>query len=141
MSFARVETHQGHQTVTKSEGPRRGKFERSRKVPTQQYEYEDLFSCATDFTCDFALPPRPLQNIAAHSVQSAVLNRDSSSMAREKKRTFLDDDDEPADDIVVSERFSVNKEYAKRFQHNKERDELQRLQSKFGGDEDQDSER
>ena len=35
-------------------------------------------------------------------------------MAPTKKRTFLDDDDdEPADDI---ERFSVNKEYAKRFQ-------------------------
>eukprot|EP00242_Pyramimonas_sp_CCMP2087_P012907 CAMPEP_0198207276 /NCGR_PEP_ID=MMETSP1445-20131203/10749_1 /TAXON_ID=36898 /ORGANISM="Pyramimonas sp., Strain CCMP2087" /LENGTH=446 /DNA_ID=CAMNT_0043880255 /DNA_START=65 /DNA_END=1402 /DNA_ORIENTATION=- len=51
-------------------------------------------------------------------------------MAPAKKRNFLDEDDEGK--VDVNARFSVNQEYAKRFQHNKERDELQRLQSKFG---------
>ncbi|KAL5366159.1 KRI1-like family-domain-containing protein [Aspergillus floccosus] len=64
-----------------------------------------------------------------------------------KPRKLLDDDSssESGDEsggvsLNIDNGFKINEEYARRFEHNKKREELQKLEAKFGKDESGDSE-
>ncbi|KAF3929351.1 hypothetical protein AA313_de0210442 [Arthrobotrys entomopaga] len=70
--------------------------------------------------------------------KKAVLDLDSDSDAEStsepqvnvtKKRKATDEDD---DEDSVEPSFQINEEYAKRFEHNKKREELHRLEEKYG---------
>nr|POF15181.1 protein kri1 [Quercus suber] len=52
-------------------------------------------------------------------------------MPRPKKRTKLLSDDEGGDGEDTQNGFSINEEYARRFEHNKKREEKQKLEEKF----------
>ncbi|KAI5459930.1 KRI1-like family C-terminal-domain-containing protein [Mariannaea sp. PMI_226] len=51
--------------------------------------------------------------------------------SRRAKRTLLDDSDSEAEGGAPVADFKVNQEFARRFEHNKKREEIQRLEEKF----------
>lgn len=58
----------------------------------------------------------------------------SAEDPQRKKRDLLDDSDSESEDggaAVTAPHFSVNEEFARRFEHNKKREEQQRLEEKF----------
>jgi len=58
----------------------------------------------------------------------------TSKMGRPKKRARLLEDASDASGDEATPTFTINDEYAKRFQHNKAREERQRLEEKYGKD-------
>ncbi|KAK5989131.1 Protein KRI1 [Cladobotryum mycophilum] len=67
---------------------------------------------------------------AGPSSQAAATN----DKPKQNKRKLLDDSDSDSDDggaAIQKKGFQVNEEYARRFEHNKKREEKQRLEEKF----------
>lgn len=75
--------------------------------------------------------PAPAQGGAKGSVFGAL--------NASKKESLFDDDDDVTETAAAAPRISVNKEYASRHAHNKKREELHRLQEKYGADYDPDA--
>ena len=77
----------------------------------------------------FPVPLLTALSMAARTTGAAV----SSQLPKGKKRALLDDSDsESSDDGGASlekDGFTVNEEYARRFEHNKKREEIQRCES------------
>jgi len=62
------------------------------------------------------------------------IHSSTSKMGRPKKRARLLEDASDASGDDAAPTFTINDEYAKRFQHNKAREERQRLEEKYGKD-------